>query len=1059
MTLYRFMDIKQSRNIRIFVSSTFRDMNDERNYLMGVIFPELIRNARQRNINVSLIDLRWGVTDEEALKKLIDMCLSEIDSSRPHFIGIIGDRYGSIPDRNTINNANIPETKQKEKWTEKEYSITHIEMDYGVLSRPDMAEFAYFYFKSVNRKADNQKDAEKLQELIKTIKVDNAPWHWNQLPYDGVKELGEQVKKDFMDMLNTYYPIRELTSLELERSYYNQYSTFLLRNYVEDSDTTNEIIKNIDKYGHTLVTGVVGAGKSSALAFTTIEYKKKYPDALIIEHYIGVAGSSTSRGIAIHILREIIEWINKFDSKFTSSIPSDEDEIYHTLQNLQSFIKDSDRSLLIVDGLDQLNDISESKFLGYLQKIKVLASCRDGTTMHEHLRIFNYREVKIVELTTERKIKIIKNVLNSIGKKMEESQIERIASYSASGNPLYLRTLLDELIRIAVLKKKNETQAQFLDRQIDIYLTASDLLQLYNKVLNNLARIMTKYFNSPDITGNILKLIAASRNGLSENEIALMLGIDMIKIEAIKNYLDYHLAIKNNNLDFLHSSLKQAVFKKYITNSKLERQTREIIVDWFLEQEPDIRQIEEVPYQLYMLKNKVKLKSYLSETTIFSMFMEKYPGTTYFELIGYLRFSLGKGYICDKLIEMYNHIRNGNDPILLKDLGIILKNYYCLKESVEIFTQTMEIDKKLHVDLLDSDIADDYSNMGKVYAFLKQYKTAEMLFERAIEINKKLHNNMHPDIARDVSNLGFLYRCQAINGKAEKLFREAIEINKKFYGNDHPDIARDLSNIASVYRGEKRFSESEKLFREAIEINKKFYGNDHPDIARDVSGLAADYRQEKRFSESEKLFREAIEINKKFYCSDHPDISRDVSSLGEVYKDQKRYKKAEKEFILALKINIKFFGTDHPDVARDFLQLGECYYGMNLYNRSLGMFRHAYKIHKKYYPGGSPDVARGLRGIGFIYIKLKKYRMAEVNFQESIKIYTKLFRYEYPEIAVNLIGLAHLNIFQGNCEESLKYFEKAKNIYVNLSKENDVYSENIKSLEDKIQAVREICRN
>ncbi len=1011
------MDIDQNRNIRIFVSSTFRDMNDERNYLMEIIFPELIRIARQRDINVSVIDLRWGITDEDALKKLIDMCLSQIDSSRPHFIGIIGERYGYIPDSEIIKNARVPPSDEREKWTEKEYSITHIEMDYGVLSRPGMARFAYFYFKDLNNKSTNLKDAQKLQDLLKTIKVKNAPWHWNKVPFGSTKELGEQVKKDFIQMLDANYPVKPLTALELERSYYKQYSTFLLRNYVEDIGIINAIIKNIDENANTIVTGKVGAGKSSVLAFTKIEYQKKHPGAFIIEHYIGVAGSNTSRGIAIHILRELIEWIRKFDSSFRGEIPSDEDEIYHKLLDWQSFIRDSDRLLLIIDGLDQLYTTSESKFLGYLKKIKVLASCRDATQMFEHLKIFNYREVKLGALNHTRKIQVIENVLYSIGKKMEPYQIEKIASYNASGNPLYLRTLLDEIIRIGVLKKPDETQAQFMDRQIDSYLSASTLPKLYNRILSNLDHIMDKYFDSPDVTGNILKLIALSRNGLSENEIALILGIGMFKIEAVKNYLDYHLAVKNNNIDFLHLSLKEAIYKKYLRGVEVKRKTREIIVNWFLTQEPDARQLDEVPYQLYMLNSKNKLKEYLSEVKIFSLFMEKYPGTKYFELIGYLRFTLGKGYICGRIIEMYNHIKISDDPLLLRDMGMILKNYYCLKQSALIFSLAIEADKKLHGSAIYSGIADDYSNMGKVYSFLKEYKTAESLFEKAIEINRKLHNNTHPDIARDISNLGAVYRCQGINGKAEKLFKEAIEINKKFYGNEHPDIARDISSLAAVYRGEKKFSESEKLFKEAIEINKKFYGNEHPDIARDIS------------------------------------------SLGEVFKDQKRFKMSEKEFIMAIKINTKFFGNEHPDIARDLLQLGECYYGMKNYVKSLSMFKRAYKIHKKYYPSGSPDVARELKGFGLIDIKLKKYRMAMINFQSSMDIYIRLFGFKHPEIAANLTGIARVNVLQGNCDEGLKNLRKARDILIKLSVDNHVYSENIRDLEAKIQAVREICEN
>ncbi len=42
--------------------------------------------------------LRWGVTEKEAESgKALDICLDEIDSCRPYFLGLLGHRYGWIP--------------------------------------------------------------------------------------------------------------------------------------------------------------------------------------------------------------------------------------------------------------------------------------------------------------------------------------------------------------------------------------------------------------------------------------------------------------------------------------------------------------------------------------------------------------------------------------------------------------------------------------------------------------------------------------------------------------------------------------------------------------------------------------------------------------------------------------------------------------------------------------------------------------------------------------------------------------------------------------------------
>ena len=56
------------RTVRVFVSSTFRDMHAERDYLARVVFPELRERMAKRNLHLVDLDLRWGVTEEEAEK-------------------------------------------------------------------------------------------------------------------------------------------------------------------------------------------------------------------------------------------------------------------------------------------------------------------------------------------------------------------------------------------------------------------------------------------------------------------------------------------------------------------------------------------------------------------------------------------------------------------------------------------------------------------------------------------------------------------------------------------------------------------------------------------------------------------------------------------------------------------------------------------------------------------------------------------------------------------------------------------------------------------------------
>ncbi len=87
------------KTIRVFISSTFKDFHVERDHLIRFVFPELKEKCRKYRVNLIEMDLRWGVTEQDAQDgKALDICLDEIDSCRPYFLGLLGHRYGWIPD-------------------------------------------------------------------------------------------------------------------------------------------------------------------------------------------------------------------------------------------------------------------------------------------------------------------------------------------------------------------------------------------------------------------------------------------------------------------------------------------------------------------------------------------------------------------------------------------------------------------------------------------------------------------------------------------------------------------------------------------------------------------------------------------------------------------------------------------------------------------------------------------------------------------------------------------------------------------------------------------------
>ena len=140
------------KTVRVFLSSTFRDMHAERDYLIKVTFPRVRKWCADRRLFFVDIDLRWGVTRQEADEgKAIEISLKEIDGTRPFFLCFLGERYGWVPDE-------LPPEELyrfRGKQSETHLSITHLEILHAVEeslafpeeNRKPPCSQAFFYFR------------------------------------------------------------------------------------------------------------------------------------------------------------------------------------------------------------------------------------------------------------------------------------------------------------------------------------------------------------------------------------------------------------------------------------------------------------------------------------------------------------------------------------------------------------------------------------------------------------------------------------------------------------------------------------------------------------------------------------------------------------------------------------------------------------------------------------------------------------------------------------------------------------------------------------------------
>ncbi len=209
------------KSVRVLLSSTFRDMLCAgRDHLVKVVFPALRERLEKHRVYLIDIDLRWGVTKEQADNdQVLELCLQQIEACRPFFIGILGERYGWVP------RAIPAEALSRYGWVQSEAgkSITELEILHGLRRMdPGMRSRAFFLFRdpaalrdvpeNIRRAVFIETDPDsilKLADLKERIRrsgypvVDSYAAKWDAQAYDrpnrsrgrlvGLETFGEQV--------------------------------------------------------------------------------------------------------------------------------------------------------------------------------------------------------------------------------------------------------------------------------------------------------------------------------------------------------------------------------------------------------------------------------------------------------------------------------------------------------------------------------------------------------------------------------------------------------------------------------------------------------------------------------------------------------------------------------------------------------------------------------------------------------------------------------------------------------------------------------------------------
>lgn len=621
----------------IFVSSTFKDMHFERDALQRIAKPLINNEASKYGEIIDFCDLRWGIDtaeldSETGARKVLSVCLDEIDNCDPPMIVILGYRYGWIPDKGIIERT---ASNYSIELDSLEKSVTELEIEYGALSSKRSRKNTFFYFREIETDApkeylaeseEHQKRLEKLKKKIRDLSGGQLREY--SVRYDsgkiiGVDEFAKMVVSDVSSYLKDGWERNAKRSslqreIDLHRSFFKEKERGFLANRSIADEYLNKITGN---EGSIIIQGETGTGKSSFMSYLASRLEENSYSTLALSSGI-TAGTANAKSILIICIRYLESKLNLlpfFDGEYDSLDIEKLSERYVFLCKEQA--KREEKVAILIDAADQLsNDEARQNFVfvpRYVSdSLKFVMTCTEDIDLPYGSNVAPWQV-----MNKQDKKMAIEGILERYRRELSNNVKSALENKMEADNPLYLSLLINRLVMMNKddfdeIRQDGDDMKAINKRQLGLIDEAPEGL---NQMSVNLFEEVASRIDYDSIIF-FAKCIAFSRYGLRKDDLKRLIGeenwkeLDFIRFVHYIN--DCFIVRDDGRYDFIHKCLREGLREKY----KSEKQAIEekLAIHFLSLDSTDTVRSQEIAYHLIEADKKNEYLAYCSEKTSIS---------------------------------------------------------------------------------------------------------------------------------------------------------------------------------------------------------------------------------------------------------------------------------------------------------------------------------------------------------------------------------------------------------------------------------------------------------
>ena len=1075
--------VQANKTFRIFVSSTFADLKEERNTLQKEVFPRLRDLCTEHNCRFQAIDLRWGISEEADLdQQTMKICLEEIErcqkmTPRPNFIVLLGDRYGWRP---------VPYRIPAEEFHEI-YTVV------DETNRPLLDAWFKRDDNAVPPVYDLLPRTGKYEDYDTWLEVEN---HLNSLLSSAILQLGwkEEDKRKYFASATE----QEITKgLDLEDSqehvlgYFRELKNLppeLFRDFVEQDPNSRERLNLLREELKKKITCSV-----HAVDWTDTSDKEKYLREL---------GDDIYRSLSALILKQISQFdkIDPFTQEIRDHSSFGQERSKHfagrteTLEEIEQYIRSGRQEPYTLQGMPGSGKTTVMayaaqkikkehpdhevicRFIGATPTSSDIQSllenlCRqisdtyqaDLTTPTTYAKLAEEFPQRLHLATPERPLILFLDALDQLSEFENARNLIWLPLNLPKNVWIIVSTTPGEVLKVLKRRRGDENIATLSP------MSARDGEKLLENWLHEKRRMLQGYQKQAILDkfapqGNPLYLRLAFEESLAWKSYSdpqttvlspALPGIirDLFKrLSLEKNHgklLFYHslgylaasrYGLSEDEIIDLLSSDKD-VFHDFIRRAKSE--PTEILTTLQSLLRKDEEHLKKNQGLFSKLKNEPSFSDDLFLRAKKEKIWLKLPviiwARLYADLEPYLRHQVVHGAT---LFTFYHRnileavTEECCDPAIRKYYHGTLADYF--ESGKEYHRELDEVPWQLDKAQSWERLKDFITDIPAFSDMMEQERFNElMIYWRDIGDRYPMVDAYKNSLTRcrgtqllEESLLTYYIHVARFlfandhYGAAESLFKESLTLTERVYGQNHLKTAELLDDLAGVLSKKGEYTAAIRLSERSLKIVEDQQGPQTKETAIALNNLGQKYSVQGNFDKAKELLERSLTMNEDLYGPDSYSTAVTLNNLALLFWSKGYFQKAEMYYQRALPI-FENYGSQDLGISSLYNNLGLIYQADKKYGKSQEYYLKSYEIRKKILGMDNIDTANSIFNCANLMVEQKQYDLAEPLYRKALAICEENLD---PNHRLEMLVICHLAQclgFLGRYDEALTQYTRA----------------------------------